>query len=51
MTLREEVMPALREAREYDGPYLIEFVVNPETHVYPMVPPGGVAGGDRWKTR
>ncbi len=41
VTLREEVMPALREAREYDGPYLIEFVVNPETHVYPMVPPGG----------
>ena len=41
VTLREEVMPALREAREYDGPYLIEFVVNPEAHVYPMVPPGG----------
>ena len=38
---QEDVMPALREAQEYDGPYLIEFVVNPEAHVYPMVPPGG----------
>jgi acetolactate synthase-1/2/3 large subunit len=38
---QEDVMPALREAQEYDGPYLIEFVVNPAAHVYPMVPPGG----------
>ena len=38
---QEDVMPALREAQDYDGPYLIEFVVNPAAHVYPMVPPGG----------
>jgi acetolactate synthase-1/2/3 large subunit len=38
---QEDVMPALREAQEYAGPYLIEFVVNPAAHVYPMVPPGG----------
>ena len=38
---QEDVMPALREAQEYNGPYLIEFVVNPAAHVYPMVPPGG----------
>ena len=38
---QEDVMPALKEARNHDGPYLVEFVVNPEAHVYPMVPPGG----------
>jgi acetolactate synthase-1/2/3 large subunit len=25
---------------EYDGPFLINFVVEPEENVYPMVPPG-----------
>ena len=34
-------MPALRQAQEYDGPFLIEFVVDPGANVYPMVPPGG----------
>ena len=38
---QEDVMPALRVAQAHDGPYLIEFVVNPNAHVYPMVPPGG----------
>jgi len=37
----EDVMPALRRARAHDGPFLIEFVVEPEANVYPMVPPGG----------
>jgi acetolactate synthase-1/2/3 large subunit len=37
---REEVMPAIRRAAEYPGPYLIDFVVEPEENVYPMVPPG-----------
>ena len=41
VTDREEVMPALRQAQEYDGPFLIEFVVDPGANVYPMVPPGG----------
>ena len=41
VTHQEDVMPALREAQDYDGPYLVEFVVNPAAHVYPMVPPGG----------
>ena len=41
VTHQEDVMPALKEARDHDGPYLVEFVVNPEAHVYPMVPPGG----------
>ncbi len=41
VTLREEVMPALQKAHHHDGPYLIEFVVDPSVHVYPLVPPGG----------
>ena len=41
VTHQEDVMPALKDARDHDGPYLVEFVVNPEAHVYPMVPPGG----------
>ena len=38
---REEVMPALRQAQAHDGPFLIEFIVDPDANVYPMVPPGG----------
>ena len=41
---QEDVMPALRAANAEDGPYLIEFVVDSESHVYPMVPPGGGLG-------
>ena len=41
---QEDVMPALQEARQHQGPYLIEFVVNPTANVYPMVPPGGGLG-------
>ena len=38
---REDVMPALRRAQSHDGPFLIEFVVDSTTNLYPMVPPGG----------
>ena len=38
---QEDVADALRQAREYDGPFLIEFVVERDTNVFPMVPPGG----------
>ena len=41
VTDREDVMPALRQAQESKGPFLIEFVVDPSANVYPMVPPGG----------
>ena len=41
VTDREEVLPALRRAQAHDGPFLIEFVVDPKTNLYPMVPPGG----------
>ena len=38
---QEEVLPALRQAKAHDGPFLIEFVVDQSANVYPMVPPGG----------
>ena len=44
VTHQEDVMPALRQAQAYDGPYLIEFVVDPSINLYPMVPPGGSLG-------
>ncbi|CAI8013749.1 Acetolactate synthase [Geodia barretti] len=44
VTHQEDVMPALRKAQAHDGPYLIEFVVDPSVNLYPMVPPGGSLG-------
>ena len=41
VTEYEDVLPALRKAQAHDGPFLIEFVVDSSTNVYPMVPPGG----------
>ncbi len=40
VTRREEVVPAIEQAMEYQGPFLIDFVVEPEENVYPMVLPG-----------
>ncbi len=37
---RREVVPAIQKAMEHEGPFLIDFVVEPEENVYPMVPPG-----------
>ena len=37
---REGVVPAVERAMEEDGAFLIDFVVEPEENVYPMVPPG-----------
>ncbi len=36
----EEIGPALRKANEHSGPFLIDFVVDAEENVYPMVAPG-----------
>jgi acetolactate synthase I/II/III large subunit len=36
-----EVPAALQWASETTGPALVEFLVEPEANVYPMVPPGG----------
>ena len=41
---QEDVTPALLQAKEHDGPFLIEFVVDYATNVFPMVPPGGSLG-------
>ena len=40
VTRREEVVPAIEQAMAHPGPFLIDFMVEPEENVYPMVPPG-----------
>ncbi|MGQ9502975.1 MAG: biosynthetic-type acetolactate synthase large subunit [Anaerolineae bacterium] len=40
VTDRAGVAPAIRQAQAYNGPFLIEFQVEPFTNVYPMVAPG-----------
>jgi len=40
VTRKEEVAPAIEQAMAHDGPFLINFIVEPEENVYPMVPPG-----------
>ena len=37
---KEEVVPAIEQATREQGPFLIDFKVEPEENVYPMVPPG-----------
>jgi len=37
---REDVVPAIEQAMAEDGPFLIDFRVEQEENVYPMVPPG-----------
>jgi acetolactate synthase-1/2/3 large subunit len=36
----EEVIPAIKKAMAEKGPFLLDFKVEPEENVYPMVPPG-----------
>jgi acetolactate synthase-1/2/3 large subunit len=40
VTRKEEVVPAIEKAMEHPGPFLIDFKVEPEENVFPMVPPG-----------
>jgi acetolactate synthase-1/2/3 large subunit len=40
VTSREEVKAAIEQAMAHDGPFLIDFMVEPEENVFPMVPPG-----------
>jgi len=40
VTRREDVPGAIEQAMAHDGPYLIDFMVEPEENVFPMVPPG-----------
>ncbi len=37
---KEEVSPAIEQAMAHNGPFLIDFMVEPEENVYPMIPPG-----------
>jgi acetolactate synthase-1/2/3 large subunit len=37
---RSEVVPAIQEARAHQGPYVINFLVEKEDSVYPMIPAG-----------
>ena len=50
---RAEVVPAVERAMAEEGPFLIDFVVEPEENVYPMVPPGAALAEimDRPKNR
>jgi acetolactate synthase-1/2/3 large subunit len=36
----EEIMPAIERARTIPGPVVIDFVIEPEANVWPIVPPG-----------
>ena len=40
VTEKEDVLPAINKAMAHPGPFLIEFRVEPEENVYPMVAPG-----------
>jgi acetolactate synthase-1/2/3 large subunit len=40
VTKREEIRPAIEKAMKHKGPFLLNFMVEPEENVYPMVPPG-----------
>lgn len=40
VTKKEEVQEAIKEAQDYDGPFLLDFQVEEFTNVYPMVGPG-----------
>ena len=40
VTRRADVTPAIEKAMAYDGPFLIDFIIEPEENVYPMVVPG-----------
>ena len=37
---REEVVPAIQKAMEYPGAFVIDFLIEPEENIYPIVPPG-----------
>jgi acetolactate synthase-1/2/3 large subunit len=37
----ENVEDTIAEAREYDGPSVIDAIIDPGENVYPMVPSGG----------
>ncbi|MEA3335365.1 MAG: biosynthetic-type acetolactate synthase large subunit [Chloroflexota bacterium] len=44
VTSNDEVAGAIKQANEYDGPFLVEFRIKEEVNVYPMVPAGANVG-------
>ena len=40
VTKRSEILPAIKRARHYKGAYLLEFVVEAEANIFPMMPSG-----------
>ena len=40
VTDKTQVAPAIQEAMAHDGPVLVDFIVDEEENVYPMIPPG-----------
>lgn len=40
VTENYQVAGAIEEAMAYEGPVIVDFVVDPEENVYPMIPPG-----------
>ena len=40
VTEKAQVMPAILKAMEYDGPAIVDFMVEQEENVYPMIPSG-----------
>ncbi len=50
VTRDDEIMPAIQRARSIKGPVLIEFVIEPEANVWPIVPPGA-SNSDMLHTR
>lgn len=40
VTKDSEILPTIQQARETPGPVVIDFVIEPEANVWPIVPPG-----------
>jgi len=40
VTKREDSLKTILEATAHDGPVVVDFVVEEEENVYPMIPPG-----------
>ena len=40
VTRDDEILPAIRQAQATAGPVVIDFVIEPEANVWPIVPPG-----------
>jgi acetolactate synthase-1/2/3 large subunit len=40
VTKTDEIVPAIEKARSINGPVVVEFIIDPEANVYPIVPPG-----------